>query len=348
MSLVQDLCVSLDMSISLTIAVCTRKRAALLKRCLDSLQSQVQADMQSELLVVDSAPTGPEARPIAGAAAARYVVTSCPGLDVARNLALRMANGEIIAFIDDDAVAAPDWIRAIRASFADPSTACVTGRVLPLELRTEAQQLFEEHYSFDRGAQPRRYVGSADQPRLLLNPWRMGTGCNMAFRRQVFDVIGPFDEALDAGTPTGGGGDIDIFRRLLRAGFVAQYNPDALVYHQHRPSHAGLYRQIWGYGKSFTALMTKSALVERDMGHEAWSLTLYRLRQRMRSIPRRLLKHRGPPFDLLILETAGHLVGPLAYSYALLQMRRKRPVSASRSDSQSPTKQRAPSADRGQ
>jgi GT2 family glycosyltransferase len=276
------------------------------------------------LLVVDSAPAGDMARSVAAAAGARYVATSRPGLDVARNLALQTARGEIIAFIDDDTVAAPDWIEAMRASFSDPSAACVTGRVLPLELRTEAQRLFEEYFSFERGAEPMRFTRSTDQPRLLLNPWRLGTGCNMAFRRRVFDLVGPFDEALDVGTPTGGGGDIDIFRRLLRAGLAVHYNPDAVIYHQHRTSHAELLRQVWGYGKSYTALMTKSVFVERDMAAEAWSLALYRLRQQVQKVGRRLLKRTGPPLILLLVETAGHLVGPLAFLQSTRRLQRER------------------------
>jgi glycosyltransferase involved in cell wall biosynthesis len=305
----------------ITIAVCTRDRPDLLQRCLASLRSQL--DAQTELLVVDSASSSPEVMPVATASGARYVATDRPGLDVARNLALRSARGAIIAFIDDDAVAAPEWIGALRDSFADPAIACVTGRVLPLELRTEAQCHFEEHFSFDRGADPIRFTRGDDRPWFLINPWLMGTGCNMAFRRQAFDRIGPFDEALDTGTPTGGGGDIDIFRRLLRAGFVAVYEPAALVYHQHRVSRAELYRQIWGYGKSFTALMTKSLLVEREMAREARSLAFHRLRKQGRRFARRLLRRRGPPLSLILLETLGHVVGPLAFLCSLRRAQRQ-------------------------
>jgi glycosyltransferase involved in cell wall biosynthesis len=274
-------------------------------------------DAWSELLVVDSASRGPETRLAADVAGARYVGASRPGLDVARNLAWRAANGTIIAYIDDDAVAAPEWLGPLRQAFADPTVACVTGRVLPLELRTEAQRYFEERYSFDRGADPIRFSVSSGPRWLTLIPWQMGSGCNMAFRRGLFDVIGPFDEALDVGTPTGGGGELDIFRRLLRAGFVAAYTPQAVVYHQHRESMKALYRQAWGYGKSFTALMTKSIVVERDMrlgaallvGHECW--------MRARAICQRLVRRRGSPLGLILAESLGYLAGPLAYLVSL-------------------------------
>lgn len=309
------------MATAFTAVICTHDRPLLLKNCLESLQSQT--DACGELLVVDSAPSGPETRMIAAAAGVRYVATARPGLDVARNLALRMARGAIVAFIDDDAVAAPGWVAALRTSFEDPSIACVTGRVLPLELRTKAQRHFEQHFSFDRGAEPIRFAANDDRPWFPVYPAHVGTGCNMAFRREIFDVIGPFDEALDAGTPTGGGGDIDIFRRLLRAGFLAAYNPTALVYHRHRVSEAESYSQFWAYGKAFTALLTKSLLVEREMACEALLLAGYRLWQQGRWLARRLLKRKGLPVHLILIETLGHLAGPVAFLRSLRRGQRE-------------------------
>ncbi len=307
---------------AITVAICTHDRPSLLQRCLASLQAQ--ADTQVELLVVDSAPSDSASRSIAAAAGVRYVATDRPGLNIARNLALRTARNPIIAFIDDDAVAAPGWIAALDDAFADPSVGCVTGRVLPLELQTAAQQYFEEHFSFDRGTEPLTFLDGDDRPWFPIYPSHLGTGCNMAFRHEVFDVIGPFDEALDVGTPAGGGGDIDMFRRFLRAGFAAAYTPAALVYHQHRTSMAEARRQFWDYGKTFTALLTKSLLVERDMTHAALSLALYRFWQQGCWFARRLFKGKGLPIHLIIIETVGHLAGPVAFLRSLRRVQRER------------------------
>lgn len=308
----------------LTVAVCTRDRPHLLRRCLSSLQPQM--DLRSELLVVDSAPCVPGVASIATAAGARYVSTTRPGLDVARNLALRSAKGAIVAFIDDDAVPCSSWVQSVRDAFADYSVDCLTGRVLPLELRTAAQRHFEERFSFDRGDNPMRFTVDDERRWFPVYPWHLGTGCNMAFRRQIFDVIGPFDEALDVGTPTGGGGDIDIFRRLLLAGFVAAYEPAALVYHEHRVSQADSRRQFWAYGKSFTALMTKTLLVERRLEREAWRLAIHRFGQQGRRIGRWFLGRRTFPLELILAETLGNAVGPLAYLYSRRCVRRERMV----------------------
>ena len=306
----------------ISVAVCTRDRPAQLQRCLASLRRDV--DAWGELLVVDSAPSGSEGKSIAIGAGARYVATSRPGLDVARNLAVGLALGEIVAFVDDDVVVAPGWMAAVRDGFADISTACVTGRVLPLELRTAAQRYFEERFPFDRGSELIRFSGSDQRPEYPVHPWQLGAGCNMAFRCRVFEQIGLFDEALDMGTPTGGGGDTDIFRRLLRAGLTAVYNPEALVYHQHRETWPELYRQAWGYGKSFTALMTKSLLVEHDLEREAWLLAKERFYWQFRGLARRLLKRTGLPFWPVLFETLGNLAGPVAFLYSRRRAERQR------------------------
>jgi glycosyltransferase involved in cell wall biosynthesis len=310
------------MSLFLTIAICTRNRPTQLRRCLASLQAQL--DEQSEVLVIDSAPSSSATQAIAQAFGVHYLAISRPGLNVARNMALRAARGAIIAFIDDDAVAAPGWIEALLTSFTDPSISFATGRVMPLELRTLAQRHFEEHFSFDRGPEPFRFTANDHRPWFPIYPSHLGTGCNMAFRREVFDVVGPFDEALDTGTPTGGGGDIDMFRRLLRAGFVAAYNPATLVYHEHRVDEAESRAQFWAYGKAFTALLTKSILIEHDRVNEAVHLVAYRFWQQGRWLARRLLKRRGLPSHLILIETLGHLVGPVALLRSLRHVQLER------------------------
>ena len=105
---------------SLTIAICTHDRPALLERALESVVGQVAAP--DEILVVDNAPSRDVTRQLVRGRfpAVRYVAEPVPGLDFARNRALAEAHGDIVCFLDDDAVAAPDWADALRRNFADP------------------------------------------------------------------------------------------------------------------------------------------------------------------------------------------------------------------------------------
>jgi O-antigen biosynthesis protein len=253
--------------LSVTVAVCTRDRTEDLAHCLDSLQRLEYADF--EVLVVDNAPSSDATRNLVErrGSGVRYTREPRPGLDWARNRAIAEAKGEVIAFTDDDAVVDPGWLRAIAAGFAgDSSVAAVTGLVLPSEFDTEAQVLFERYRSFGRGFVPRRVAPENSGP--LAQRYGLagdyGTGANMAFRRAVFDQIGPFDPALDVGTLSRGGGDLEMFFRVLKEGHALVYEPRAIVRHRHRRTLEDLRQQIADHGVSFSAYIVRSVLAYPD------------------------------------------------------------------------------------
>ncbi|HJR51562.1 MAG TPA: glycosyltransferase family A protein, partial [Gemmatimonadales bacterium] len=101
----------------LSAAICTRDRPELLARALDSLVAQTPE--VAEILVVDNAPAGDATRALVATRfpSVRYVAEPVPGLDFARNRALETATREVVAFLDDDAVAAPGWADSLRRVF---------------------------------------------------------------------------------------------------------------------------------------------------------------------------------------------------------------------------------------
>ncbi len=241
-----------------TVAVCTRDRAGHLRRCLAALQGLDHPDVT--VLVVDNAPRDGATRDVvAEFAGVRYVVEPRPGLDHARNAAIVAADTELLAFADDDVVVDPGWATALAAAFRDdPEVMAVTGLVVPAELRTEAQVLFEHQGGFGKGYRRRRYVAGPDSG-FHLGAGEFGTGANMAFRRAVFDQIGGFDPRLDVGTPAGGGGDLEMFFRVLEEGHPLVYEPAAVVRHVHRPDHGALAEQMGGHGSGLAAFLARSA-----------------------------------------------------------------------------------------
>jgi glycosyltransferase involved in cell wall biosynthesis len=291
-----------------TVAVCTRDRPEDLECCLTALGRL--RDQGQEILVIDSASRGEETRQVVERfPSARYVREERPGLDIARNRAMREARHPIVAFTDDDAEPDPDWLLHLTQGFSDRRILAVTGLTMPLELETEAQEWFERTNGFGRGFTRMVYQGTSHNAFLVA---RIGAGVNMALRREVHDLVGPFDEALDAGTPTRSGGDHDMFTRILMAGYSIVYEPSALNRHRHRREWEGLRDTIYGYGVGVYAHLTGHLLRNREP-RAVW-LALGWLREQIPSLFRTLMRRPGHvPLDLVLAELRGCAAGPRAY-----------------------------------
>jgi glycosyltransferase involved in cell wall biosynthesis len=292
-----------------TIVVCTRDRPEDLQRCLEGLMRL--PDDGQELLVIDNCPSTDATRQLVSKyEGIRYVREDHPGLNFARNRALREARHDIVAFIDDDAVPDPGWLRALLRNYDDPLVLCVTGLTMPLELETEAQEWFERYSSFGRGFQRRVIEKTFKDP---LASGTCGVGTNMSMRRSVLEQVGPFDEALDTGTPTRSGGDNEMFSRILAAGYRVVYDPAALNWHRHRRTWAELRQILYNYGVGVIATWTRSLLVEGELSapQVAWKWMYHKHLKELRPS---LLRWPGSiPLDLLLAQLRGCVVGPWAY-----------------------------------
>ena len=306
---------------SLTVAVCTRDRPAELARCLDALGASRGPGF--ELLVVDNTPETDTIRVMLEARFpwVRYAREPRPGLDWARNRAVLEASGEILAFTDDDGVVDAGWAGAVRRVFAEqPEVMAVTGPVVPLEIETEAQQLFEDYGGFGRGFERRWCRAQGDHRGRAAGhhrPAQFGTGANMAFRREIFSRIGGFDPALDVGTATGGGGDLEMFFRVMQEGYTLAYEPDAIVRHRHRADRAALERQIAGWGTAFFAYAARSWTA---YPRERLAFAVVGARWLGRWVVRRgaasLLSPRRHPWRLALAELHGAVTGAIAWRRA--------------------------------
>ena len=251
-------------AIRVSAAVCTHARPAQLARALDSLLAQRAAP--AEILVVDNAPPDDATRTLVTQRypGVRYLREPVQGLDFARNRALADAVGDVVAFIDDDAVAAENWTGALAAVFAaDPNVAVCTGRVEPLGRDTEGERLFEANGGFSRGLGRVRLPADAARPLhgrpapLIAWAVSVGSGCSYAVRRETATALGGFDEALDLGAALPGGGDHDFLWRALQAGHSVVYEPAALAWHEHRPAAEGVHAQVVGHQRALLAFLSK-------------------------------------------------------------------------------------------
>ncbi|MBI1884973.1 MAG: glycosyltransferase [Chloroflexi bacterium] len=149
-----------------------------------------------------------------------------PGISAARDLGRRRARGEVIAFIDDDAVATRDWASRLLSRFSDPSVVGVTGPALPLWL-DGGGSWFPAELLWIVGC-----TGwlEADGLRDVRNAW----GMNMAFRREALTAADGFSE--DIGSIHGNrlhGEEVELSLRVRKAtGRRIVYDPSVRVLHR--------------------------------------------------------------------------------------------------------------------
>jgi GT2 family glycosyltransferase len=302
-----------------TVAICTRDRTDDLRRCLEALGRL--SVRPAEIVVIDNCPsTDATRRLVESVPSVRYVLEPRPGLDVARNRAIREATEDIVAFVDDDAMPDPRWLESLVRNFAHPLVGCVTGLTVAFELDTDAQETHERWSSFSRGFDRKVFDSATFNPAAA---GQIGAGVNMAIRRSVVAEVGEFDEALDAGTGTRSGGDTEMFARVLLHGYRVVYEPTALSWHRHRRDWNELRRMVYGYGVGVYAWWTSFALSQRYPWMVRPALHWFFGTQLPAFVRTARQWHRNAPLDLIVREIAGCFVGPWAYLSARRRRRRE-------------------------
>jgi GT2 family glycosyltransferase len=291
------------------VIVCTRGRPQQLGPCLNALAGQPGLD---RLLVVENGAPASAAHDLAAGAGASYLVEPRRGSSPARNRGLRAAAADLVAFVDDDCVAEPDWLPALLAPFAAPDVHAVAGQVLPTEVVTPAQVLFDRCFPYSKGPQPRSFGPGPRPYPFPLNANEMGTGASMAFRRRTLAGVGGFVDALSAGGPARGGEDLHAFYAVLRAGYRLVYQPAARVRHPHPATAADLDRVLFNYGVAHFAYLTHCLLAGRDLRAVLRAVAILHHYARRCAAPR----PADLPRRLLLRHLAGSLAGPGRYLVA--------------------------------
>ncbi|MBL8206585.1 MAG: glycosyltransferase family 2 protein [Blastocatellia bacterium] len=241
----------------ISVLICSRNRAASLRSTLEAVFNQVVSENYDfEVVVVDNASTDATRLTVAAFISAlpaqhfgrlRYCYEARPGLSNARNAALGLAQGDILAFIDDDILPDASWLDELSREFNTDSTLCLLGgRVLlakdnlqPIGIITSKQ---------------RRHFTTPDCSALVI-------GANLAFRRELVAKIGGFDPRLGTGSTFAAGEDVDFVYRAMKAGYQLLYAPTVTVYHNHhRQTHAQACQLEYSSGNGAVAYFMKHVL----------------------------------------------------------------------------------------
>lgn len=165
----------------------------------------------------------------------KIVISKGYGLSKARNAGVKNAEGEVVAFIDDDAVADKDWLENLVENYDDPYVVGVGGVIKPI-WKSSRPVWFPEELDWIVGCS---YKGLPERKTIVRNP----IGCNMSFRKNIFEKVGYFKA------------DIGRFGKKLLAGEEAEfsirvvektskskivYDPSVVVYHVVHKSRANL------------------------------------------------------------------------------------------------------------
>lgn len=224
------------MTPQISVLICTRNRPEKVHRAVASVLANSFRDF--ELIVVDQSTDDETRERLAAIGDPRlsYYGTNTVGVSLSRNLAIRTARSDIVAFTDDDCVCDRDWLAAIRAEFAaDPAVLGVYGRVVPYGAgHSGPDQSDWDCVSHDGDrvcpaliqSMTRRVVDEPAIPHLVL-----GGGNNMSFRMEAFRRVGLFIETLGPGSRIGTGEDTEFTYRLLFNRCRLVYSPAPVVEH---------------------------------------------------------------------------------------------------------------------
>jgi len=229
---------------TISVLVCTRNRSDRLQQCLTALL-RMNLEPVREIVVVDQSdrPLDPSTTPLINHHLIRYYWLQGRGLAKARNQAIHLARSDILAFTDDDCLVTEDWAQKIDQAFMlNPRIDGVLGRVfayddgsLPVTYQVWKTDFGEIDYAFRSDGFICNALIVKNKSSIFNSPVmpieNVGSGNNMAFRREVFKRYGLFIEILGTGALLGSAEDFEFHWRLLRKGGALLYNPSMIVYH---------------------------------------------------------------------------------------------------------------------
>jgi GT2 family glycosyltransferase/exo-beta-1,3-glucanase (GH17 family) len=240
---------------SISVVVCTYNGSRTIRDCMEGLQRLEYPNF--EVIVVNDG-SKDNTLEIIKDYGFRIITTENKGLSSARNTGMNAAKGEIVAYIDDDAIPDPHWLTYLAATFLTTNHVGVGGPNLP----PPGDGPIADCVANSPGGPIHVLLTDTEAEHI--------PGCNMAFRREALQAIGGFDTQFRIA-----GDDVDVCWRLQQRGWTLGFSPAAMVWHHRRNSVKAYWKQQLNYGKAEADLEKKWPEKYNAAGHVPWAGRLY-------------------------------------------------------------------------
>lgn len=241
---------------SVSVVVASYNGGVTLDRCLKSLSRLNYPDY--EVTVIDDASTDNTSE-IAQQHQVRCIqLKENGGLSNARNLGIQAATGDIVAFIDSDAYADPDWLYFMVTALEEQEAGAVGGP----NLSPPEDEFVAQCVTYAPGNPTHVLIDDQTAEHVA--------GCNIAFRKEALKAIGQFDTTYRAA-----GDDVDVCWKLMLRDETIAFSPAAIVWHHRRPTIGSFLRQQKGYGHAEALLQRHYPSRFNFLGHFVWRGEIY-------------------------------------------------------------------------
>ena len=239
----------------MSVVVCSYNGSRTIRETLEHLNRLAYPNY--EVIVVDDGSTDRTAE-IASEFDVRLITIENGGLSNARNVGMRAATGEIVAYCDDDAYPDPHWLNYLAHTYATTAYAGAGGPNLP----PPGDGRIADAIANAPGGPIHVLLSDTEAEHI--------PGCNSSYRRSCLMAVGGYDPAFRVA-----GDDVDLCWRIQNAGWKIGFHPAAVVWHHRRNSIQAYWRQQRGYGKAEALLERKWPEKYNSLGHLSWLGRVY-------------------------------------------------------------------------